>query len=80
MKTIANSEPLDVITGHVVWGKCATTSHLIYQCGAISKETIKNLKRMRPKRKKVSSGMPVLWTNLNVSISVVSHAHLTVEI
>lgn len=71
---------ISIIVGHVDLGKSTITGHLVYEWGSIIKQAMESFKRRLLNWKQVPSGMPTSWTNLNVSMRVVLHTQLPVEI
>lgn len=71
---------ISIIVGRVDLGKSSITGHLVYEWGSIIKQAMESFTRRLLKWEQVPSGMPTSWTNLNVSMGVVLHAQLPVEI
>lgn len=71
---------ISIIVGRVDLGKSSITGHLVYEWGSIIKQAMESFTRRLLKWEQVPSGMPTSWTNLNVSMRVVLHAQLPVEI
>lgn len=71
---------ISITVGRVDLGKSSITGHLVYEWGSIIKQAMESFTRRLLKWEQVPSGMPTSWTNLNVSMRVVLHAQLPVEI